>query len=380
MQGVAGRWSYVFHPKVDGDSEFYYFQRTSHDCTKACIVLKHRAPGRVVIFPRGLLPAHDYTIGFDSTRDTTTRTGADLMDGGIVVQDQKPGELIYLGLPRRPGGGQDQVTPEPPARVLNRRETNLGHTGVAVRWSPGRDDHWISYYEVRRGNDVLGKTSRGCYHFDHSAGWDPRASYAVRTLDGDGNASEWAKAMPAADEPLEYSALGGHFAESGREGWRARPRQMARPMRPWYGSRLQRSRPPTWGERRTRWEAPRAIGKELEPVRVGRGWQQSSKDAACVRAWIAPEAGTVRVIGRAIKEWYRQEKETSLQVRILHGTRQVWPDDGAAVVRPHDLLGAVHDFTLVVAAGDARTVCTGAGSFTGGRDPCVDASHYLRES
>jgi hypothetical protein len=36
-EGVAGRWSYMFHPKVVGDREHYYPQRTSHDRTKAMI-------------------------------------------------------------------------------------------------------------------------------------------------------------------------------------------------------------------------------------------------------------------------------------------------------------------------------------------------------
>ena len=353
-EGVAGRWSYVFHPKVEGDTEFYYFQRTSHDRTRACVILKHRAPGRVVIFPRGLLPAHDYVVGFDSTRETTTRTGADLMAQGIVIQDQKPGELVYLGLPGRPGGGQDLVPPVPPGRVLARRETNLGHTGVGVYWSPGRDDHWISYYEVRRGNHVLGKASAGCYYFDHSAGWDPQASYAVRTVDGDGNASTWAGAVPTANEPLAFSALGGHFAESGREGWLAETTSDAHTFAPmaWIAARQNARRrygrnAQSSGRRRgllgrVRHRARRAgLAAKFERCGVRAhldraGQRHGPRHRARDQGMVSPGEGR-----------HSCESEFSTELN-RSGQRKARP-----TVPPNDLVGAVHDFTLVVAAGDA---------------------------
>ena len=122
---------------------------------------------------------------------TTTRTGGDLMDRGIEIKDQKPGELIFLGLSNRPGSGNDKTPPRAPGRVLSRYETNLGHGGVGVHWSPGDDDRWIGYYEVRSNDTILGKTAKGTYYFDHSEGWDPKARYEVRTVDSDGNQSPW---------------------------------------------------------------------------------------------------------------------------------------------------------------------------------------------
>ncbi len=171
-EGLAGRWSYVFHPTVQGDREYYYFQRTSHDRRKACIILTHRAEQPVVVFPRGLLPEAKYIVGFDSTQATSDRTGADLMTAGIAIKDQKPGELIYLNLPNRPGSGQDKTAPQSPGRVLVRRETNIGHGGIGVYWSPGADNNWISYYEVRRDGNILDKVAIGNYYFDHAVGWD----------------------------------------------------------------------------------------------------------------------------------------------------------------------------------------------------------------
>ena len=102
-EGVAGRWSYVFHPVVQGDDEHAYFQRTSHDRTKACIIIKHRCPDGVTVFPRGLLPDHEYVVGFDSHPSTITARVTTLCHMESRSRSPAAGELIYLGLPHRPG-------------------------------------------------------------------------------------------------------------------------------------------------------------------------------------------------------------------------------------------------------------------------------------
>jgi hypothetical protein len=357
QQGVAGRWTYLHHPSVQSfqgwDTEYYYNQRNSYDRTRACIILKDRAPGDVVIFPRKLLPEHNYVVGFDSTTQTTTRTGADLMANGITIKNQSPGELIYLGLPNRPRSGGDKTAPTAPGRVLTRREVNIGHSGVGIYWSPGTDDNWISYYEVRRGADILGKVSLGTYYFDRADGWNPSVDYAVRTVDGDGNVSDWTTAQSLANEPLTAAALGGNFSLRGREGWQAEithdgntflPMQWVSPAKTPMGDEggTANQRGGTEGY----WEA-------AGTARVGRGWQQASTEAACVRTWVAPQAGTVRIIGRAMKEYYRHKEGDALRVRILQGDRPIWPQQDWAVVRINDLVGCTHDVSLNVASGDA---------------------------
>ena len=353
QEGVAGRWSYAFHPAVKGDLEHQYFQRTSWDRERACIILKHRATNDVTVCPRGLLPEHRYTVGFDSLQSTVTRTGADLMANGIAIRNQVAGELIYLGLPKRPRGGTDRTAPAAPGRVLSRRETNVGHTGVGVYWSPGLDENWIRYYEVRRGEAVIGEVAWGTYYFDHAAGWESRAGYSVRTVDGDGNTSDWARASAYTDQPLTVSALGGHFPEMDREGWRAETTADGHTLTPmtWV--------PPA------RYSGGDAGGTANQPggaegywegagtARVGRGWQQASTNAQCVRTWVAPQAGTVRVLGRAMKEYYRRKDGGPLRVRIQLNAQGVWPAEGWATVRVGDLTGQSHDFTTLVKAGDA---------------------------
>ena len=121
------------------------------------------------------------------------------------------------------------------------------------------------------------------------------------------------------------------------------------------------------------WEGPGG-------ARVGRGWQQASKTEACVRAWTAPQAGTVRIVGRAMREYYcvgawtapgegtaspmtgsvpspdvhahhHRAQGDPLRVAILHGRQPIWPaKDWATVAR--DLTGVAHDIELKVAAGD----------------------------
>jgi hypothetical protein len=351
-KGTAGRWSRVAHPRVEGDDPRHYFQRVSRDGKRSIIILKHRAPGRVSVFPRGLLPGEEYVVDFEVRRSSAKRTGADLMEKGIAIENQAPGELICMNLPRFPRSGQDKTAPRAPGQALARREVNIGHTGVGIWWSPGSDDSWISFYEVRRGEEVLGKAATGTYYFDHSKGWDPAARYAVRTVDGDGNRSGWTEAAALPDEPLSFSALGGLFPESGRDGWRAEAATGSawEPMR-WVPP----AKPPSADLGGTTIQPGGAEGywEGTGGSKVGRGWQGAAKEAACSRTWIAPTDGSVRVVGRAAKEYYHRDQGGALRVRIEHEGKTVWPDGGWAELKPGDLIGASHDVTLDVRAGQA---------------------------
>jgi hypothetical protein len=352
-QGIAGRWSLVFHPIIEGDAEYFYLQRMSHDRTKGIIVLKHKTTGTVVVRPVGLLPAQEYVVEFDSNQASATVSGAALMAKGIVIEKLSRSGVIFLGLPNRPGSGRDKTPPQSPGAVAARWESNIGHRGVGVYWSPGTDENWVSYYEVRRGETVLGRAANGTYYFDHSADAGPRQQYAVRTVDGDGNASDWCEAAPLADETLVAAALGGHFPVAGRDGWKAEASTDGHQFQPmtWipaphtpgadFGGTAQQP-----GGVEGYWEAEKT-------ARVGRGWQQASTTAQCVRTWIAPKAGSIRVVGRAMKEYYHRDKGSPLRVRILCNDQVIWPIDGWAEAKLGDLVGATHDVNVDVAQGDA---------------------------
>ena len=351
-EGVAGRWSYMFHPGVEGDEAIYYMQRTSFDRLRACIILKRQPPQAITLFPRGLLPEQRYAVEFDHSPDRSERTGADLMANGIALAAVLPGELVYLNLLNRPRSGRDKTSPTPPGRVLARRETNIGHSGVSVYWSAGRDDNWISYYEVKRGAEILGKVSIGTSYFDHAPGWDADAAYAVRAVDGDGNVSLWTTASKLAGEPASASALGGLFPQRGRECWCAdttRDGLTFSPMGwiqpPKTSSADEGGTPNQPGGIEGWWEGEGG-------ARLGRAWMQSSEEACSVRTWVAPQAGRVRVVSRVMKEWYSQASGPPLRARMLHNDKQVWPANGWADIPLNDLVGATHDVVLDVAAGD----------------------------
>jgi hypothetical protein len=189
-EGVAGRWAHVYRPWLSGDDPIIYFERLSRDGKRGIIIPKRPAPGPVTIRPKGLMGDESYLVSYQESSASETRTGSDLMENGIRLESMLPGELVYLNLPYHPGNHRDTPPPSPPSGVKKAGASNMGYPGVEITWQPGHDDHWISYYEVLRDSALAGIVAKGNYYFDHSAGADPAAIYAVRTIDGAGLRSE----------------------------------------------------------------------------------------------------------------------------------------------------------------------------------------------
>ncbi len=185
-QGVAGRWAHVYRPAIDGDDPTIYFERLSRDGKKGIIIPKRPAPGPVTIRPKGLQGEQSYLVSYQESSDSETRTGSDLMKNGIRIDSMLPGELVYLNLPYHPGSRLDTTPPSSPSDVRKAVATNMDYPGVEITWQAGRDDHWVSYYEVLRDSVLVDKVAKGTYYFDHSAGADLSATYEVRTVDGAG--------------------------------------------------------------------------------------------------------------------------------------------------------------------------------------------------
>ncbi|MDQ2731616.1 MAG: hypothetical protein M3Y56_08155, partial [Armatimonadota bacterium] len=99
------------------------------------------------------------------------------------------GELIYLNLPLHPGSKADTIPPTAPLLVQKGKGENMGYPGIEVTWTGGTDNNWISYYEVFRDGERIGRAAKGLFLFDHSAGADLAALYEVCTVDGAGNRS-----------------------------------------------------------------------------------------------------------------------------------------------------------------------------------------------
>jgi hypothetical protein len=200
-KGVVGRYVKVYRPFVTGDDPSMYFQRLSQDRERGIIIIKHLVSGPVVIKPKGLLPAEKYFVSFQESKETINVLGSVLMDTGISLEKVPAGELIYLNLPMHPGSSLDTIHPDTPSKVTKKTGTNLGYLGVELTWKPGRDNNWISCYEIVRNSVVIDKVAKGAYYFDHSAGADIAAKYEIRTVDGGGNISSAAVARGHAGKP-----------------------------------------------------------------------------------------------------------------------------------------------------------------------------------
>ena len=101
-QGVAGRWSHVFRPKVDHDNEIWYFQRMNRDGTKGVIITKHAKHASTYFVTSRLTKqstdsADRYLGGAGEMNTVSTTTAASLETG--VYEDPVDGAVRFYGVP-----------------------------------------------------------------------------------------------------------------------------------------------------------------------------------------------------------------------------------------------------------------------------------------
>jgi hypothetical protein len=101
-QGVAGRWSHVFRPKVDRDNEIWYFQRMNRDGTKGVIIAKHAKQGSTYFVTSRLTKQSSdspdrYLGGAGEMNTVSTTTAASLETG--VYEDPVDGVVRFYGVP-----------------------------------------------------------------------------------------------------------------------------------------------------------------------------------------------------------------------------------------------------------------------------------------
>jgi len=188
-RGVVGRWVRVYHPVIDGDDNTMYLQRLSWDRQRGIVITKHKIEGTVTIRPKGLVEDQRYQVCFHDSPAAFERTGRELRDPGLTLTDPPPGELIYLNLLDHPGNRVDKTPPSAPTDVRCAVARQRGVPGVEVTWRPATDESWLSHYQLRRDGALLDRIAKGCFYFNHSAGADPAARYAVVAVDGAGNSS-----------------------------------------------------------------------------------------------------------------------------------------------------------------------------------------------
>jgi len=101
-QGVAGRWSHVFRPKVDHDDAIWYFQRMNRGGSKGVILTKHEKRGGnyfVISKPAKHSPdfADQYRGGAGDMNVETTTAAARIETG--VYEDPVDGASRFYGVP-----------------------------------------------------------------------------------------------------------------------------------------------------------------------------------------------------------------------------------------------------------------------------------------
>jgi hypothetical protein len=101
-QGVAGRWSHVFRPKVEHDDAIWYFQRMNRDSTKGVILTKHAKHGSTYFVISRLSKSSpgstdQYRGGAGEMNMATTTTAASLETG--IYEDPVDGAFRYYGVP-----------------------------------------------------------------------------------------------------------------------------------------------------------------------------------------------------------------------------------------------------------------------------------------
>jgi hypothetical protein len=101
-QGVIGRWSHVFRPKVEHDDAVWYFQRMNRDGSKGMILTKHEKLGPTYyIISRLTKPSPDSTDlyrGDAGSMNVVTTTSAATIENGIY-QDPVDADFRFYGVP-----------------------------------------------------------------------------------------------------------------------------------------------------------------------------------------------------------------------------------------------------------------------------------------
>jgi hypothetical protein len=101
-QGVTGRWSHVFRPKVDHDDAIWYFQRMNRDGSKGVILTKHVKHGSsYFVISRLSKSSRDstdqYRGGAGDMNMVTTTSAASLETG--IYEDPVDQAFRYYGVP-----------------------------------------------------------------------------------------------------------------------------------------------------------------------------------------------------------------------------------------------------------------------------------------
>lgn len=345
-KGVAGRWSYMFHPGIYGDRPIYYMQRTSRDRMRAAIIIRRRPEGRVVIYPKGLIETENYTVTFDISNEMFTKKGKELMEEGFVIKNVEPREVIYFNLPDTPKKANNVPIPKV-KNVICKRENNVGTSGIGIYWSA--DNEYLQYYEIARNGVVIGTNAKFRYFFDTDADFEGNDTYSVRAIGYGDKESDWVDGEYLEGESIVYSTLGAHGEKLEKMNWRAEISKDLKVFEPMKWIPAAKEPGADQGGTPNQEGGIEGYFEGGQCAKVGRGWQQASPDVYCVRTFVAPFAGTVKLTGRAVKEWYHSEYGSDLEVCVMKNSDVLVPF--TSLLRS-DIDGLSYNLDLEVKVGD----------------------------
>ncbi len=195
LQGIYGRWIKVFRPMLEHSDPTFVLQRMTWNLEKGLVMISVDPLNPLLgksdrLFIKGLDPDRKYLIESRlGSVETAEKTGAEWMAEGVWMRNVRAGEVLFINLPDRPGTGSIAEAPDAPCGFAVETCKWLGHSGVGVSWMPPENHRMISYYEIARDGVPLTKVAHGSYFFDDGA--DGSGCYSIRSVDFDGQTSEW---------------------------------------------------------------------------------------------------------------------------------------------------------------------------------------------
>jgi hypothetical protein len=173
-QGVNGRWSHVFRPKVDHDDPIWYFQRMNRDGSKGVILTKHAKQGATYFITSRLkTPAEKdrYRGGAGDMNMVTTTSVANVGTG--VYEDPVDGAARFYGVPgqsfgplniKYQAGGEDRSLVTKIVRLGANRNVDSKFFGMELQPNEPITITQLGQFEpgINLGSDPVG-SNRGIY-------------------------------------------------------------------------------------------------------------------------------------------------------------------------------------------------------------------------
>jgi hypothetical protein len=352
-EGLIGRWVKVFRPTISSGDSTYILQKTNGDQSKSTIQFSSFTPyfnADFTVYPKGLVDDDNYTLRcYMGGCTPQTHTGSYWKTNGVAITNLQPGEVVLFNVTDYPGAGTDDTVPTAPSHVIKKTAYNMDRYGVELTWTAGADNRWISYYEIERNGIVIDKVSKGVYDFVTDGSISD--TYKVRTVDGDGNISDYATASfqsggPSAPGPITvpniFRASTDFGSSQGLNNW-AYFQQYTPYSSSMYLTNM------NWDGTNNRWR-----GNE-DYVLIAGNWMSPGETYNAVRKWIAPKDGTILVSGNIALGQSGQGGD-GVEVRIKRSgaypflESDVW---GPYTMDGNDITGLTHQFVLNVKRGEA---------------------------